>query len=157
VVILIGMCCFLLFNCFIIYGFDCVEASQWLLSDYLSFFSCGLIFPVLLWFYMFSSFGYRITCRIFCSGDLVVIYCFSFCFLERLIPLSILNDSFAGCSILRLKLFSFRTQNSSLLALLAFKISVEKSAVILMDLPLYFVFSLSWPSIFFLCSVYLLF
>jgi hypothetical protein len=34
-----------------------------------------------------------------------------------------------------LKLFSFSAQNSSLYALLAFKVSVEKSAVILMGLP----------------------
>jgi hypothetical protein len=52
-------------------------------------------------------------------------YCFNFCLLWKLfIPPSILNDSFA--SILELKLFSFRAQNTSLHVLLAFKVSVEK-------------------------------
>jgi hypothetical protein len=46
-----------------------------------------------------------------------------------------LNDSFAGWSILGLKLFSFSAQNTSSQALLAFIVSVEISAVVLMDLP----------------------
>jgi hypothetical protein len=46
---------------------------------------------------------------------------------------SILNDSFAEY----VKLFSFSALNISLHALLAFKVSVEKFAVILMGLPLY--------------------
>jgi hypothetical protein len=50
---------------------------------------------------------------------------------------SILNDSLPGYRILRLKLFSFSAQNASLYALLAFKVSVEKSAVTLIGLPLY--------------------
>jgi hypothetical protein len=50
---------------------------------------------------------------------------------------SILNDSFAGLSILELKLFSFSARKISPQALLAFNVSVEKSAVILMGLPLY--------------------
>jgi hypothetical protein len=68
----------------------------------------------------------------------------------RLIVLSILNDSFAGYSILGLKLFSSSAQKTSLHALLAFNVSVEKSAVILMGLLcMLFVFSLLQPSIFF--------
>jgi hypothetical protein len=60
----------------------------------------------------------------------VFIYCFSFCLSwKTFIALSILNDSFAGRGILGLKLFSFSIQNTSLHAL-AFKVSVEKSAVI---------------------------
>jgi hypothetical protein len=63
-------------------------------------------------------------------------YCVNFCLLwKNFILPSILNDNFAGWSILRLKLFSSSAQNTSLHALLAFKISVEKSAVILIDLP----------------------
>jgi hypothetical protein len=69
---------------------------------------------------------------------LVVIYCFSFCLAwNSFIPLSILNDSFPGWSILGLKLFSFSVWNTSLHALLAFKVSVENSAGTLKDLPLY--------------------
>jgi hypothetical protein len=57
-----------------------------------------------------------------------------------------------------LKLFSFSAQNTSLHVLLAFKISVEKSAMILMGLPLYVIwFSLLQPSIFFFYSLCLLF
>jgi hypothetical protein len=65
---------------------------------------------------------------------------------------SILNDSFAGCGILGLKIFSFSAWKTSLHALLPFNVSVEKSAVILMGLPLYvmFFFSLLQSSIFFL-------
>jgi hypothetical protein len=46
-----------------------------------------------------------------------------------------------------LKLFSFNAWNTPLHALLAFKVSVEKSAVILMDLSLYVIwfFSLLEP------------
>jgi hypothetical protein len=44
-----------------------------LLSDCL-FFSYSLILPVLLWFCLLSSSVWRIPCRIFCSGGLVVIY-----------------------------------------------------------------------------------
>jgi hypothetical protein len=55
--------------------------------------------------------------------------------IEDFVPLSILNDSFAGYSILVLKLFSFSAQNTLLHALLAFKIATQKSGVILVDLP----------------------
>jgi hypothetical protein len=69
----------------------------------------------------------------------------------RLIAPSTLNDSFAGQSILGLKLFSFSAWNTSLYALLAFKVS----AVILMDLPLYVIcfFSLTVFNILSLFSV----
>jgi hypothetical protein len=64
-------------------------------------------------------------------------YCFHFCLLwKTFIAPSILNDSFTGYSILWLKLFSFSAQNTSLHALLAFKVSDEKYAVILMGLLL---------------------
>jgi hypothetical protein len=43
-----------------------------------------------------------------------------------------------------MKLFSFSAPNTSFHALLAFKVSVEKSAVILMDLLLYVFFFLSY-------------
>jgi hypothetical protein len=57
----------------------------------------------------------------------VVLYCFNFCLSWKIFIAPILNDSFA---ILGLKLFSFSAQNTSLHALLAFKVSVEKSGVI---------------------------
>jgi hypothetical protein len=50
---------------------------------------------------------------------------------------SVLSNSFAGKGFLGLKLFSFSAQNTSVHALLAFKIFVEKSVAILMHLPLY--------------------
>jgi hypothetical protein len=52
---------------------------------------------------------------------------------------SILNDIFVGFSIQGLNLFSFSAWKTSLHALLAFNVSVEKSAVFLMGLPLYVV------------------
>jgi uncharacterized Tic20 family protein len=51
--------------------------------------------------------------------------------------------SFAGQSILKLKLFSVSAQNTSLHALLVFKVSVEKSAVIVVALPLYIIWFFS--------------
>jgi hypothetical protein len=70
----------------------------------------------------------------------VVIYCFSFGLSwENFIAPSILYDSFAGLSILGLKLFSFSTQKTSLYALLALKVSVEKYAAILMGLPVHII------------------
>jgi hypothetical protein len=56
--------------------------------------------------------------------------------LKTFIAPCILNDSFAGRSILGLKLFSF-SANKALHALIVFKVSVEKSAVILKGLPFY--------------------
>jgi hypothetical protein len=71
--------------------------------------------------------------------------------MEGFIAPTILNDSFSGWSILGLKLFSFNAWKTSLHALLAFNISVEKFSAILMSLPLYvIVFSLFQLSIFFI-------
>jgi hypothetical protein len=73
---------------------------------------------MILFAFIFVS---RILWRIFCSGGFVVIYCFSFClFWKTFIAPSILYDSFAGESILGLKLFSFGAWNTSLHALLDF-------------------------------------
>jgi hypothetical protein len=115
-----------------------------------------LILPFLSWFSLLSSSVCTIPWRIFCSGRFVVICCFSFCLLCKIfIAPSILNDSFAGW--IGLKLFSFSAQNTSLSALLAFKVSVDKSAVILMGLPLYVIcfFSLMDLNILSLFSVLL--
>jgi hypothetical protein len=59
--------------------------------------------------------------------------------------------------VLGLKLFSFSAQNASLYALPAFKVSVEKSSVILMGLPLYVIFFLSCSLQYSFCSLCLLF
>jgi hypothetical protein len=64
-----------------------------------------------------------------------------------------LNDSFAGQSTLELKLFSFSDWNNSFHALLAFKLSVERSAVILMGYLYRFFFPLTAFSILSLFSV----
>jgi hypothetical protein len=50
---------------------------------------------------------------------------------------TISSDTFVVLSILGLKLFSLSAQNTSFHVLLAFKVSVEKSVVILIGLPLY--------------------
>jgi ABC-type glycerol-3-phosphate transport system permease component len=72
------------------------------------------------------------------SGVFVVTYRFSFCLSwKTFIAPSILNDGFAGYCVLGLKLFSFSARKISPQGLLAFNVSVEKSAVILMGLPLY--------------------
>jgi hypothetical protein len=64
----------------------------------------------------------------------------------------ILNDSLGGQSILGLKLLSFSARNTSLHALLDFKISIEKSAVILMGY-LYMFFSLSYSLQYSFCGL----
>jgi hypothetical protein len=63
---------------------------------------------------------------------------FSFCLLRKIfISPSILKDSFAGYINLGFYLFSFRLWNISIHVLLAFRVSLEKSVVILIGLPLY--------------------
>jgi hypothetical protein len=97
-----------------------------------------LVLHVLPWFCSLSFSVFRISWRVFCSCGLVAIYCCSFCLLfKTFIAPSILNHSFAGWSILGLKLFSFTARMTSVHALPPFKVSVEKSAVTLMAFPLY--------------------
>jgi hypothetical protein len=118
-----------------------------------------LILPVFSWFYLLSFSVYRIPWRIFCSGVLVVIYCFSFCWLwKTFIAPSILNDSFVGYSIIRLKVFSFSAWNTWFHALIAFKILLENLLWFWwVYLCMLFVFSLLQTSMFFLYSLCLLF
>jgi hypothetical protein len=86
------------------------------------FFYCSLKLLILSWFCLLSSSVCRIPCRIFCSGGLVVIYCFSFYLSwKTFIPPSILDDNFAGQGILGLKLFSFSAWYTSLHALFVLK------------------------------------
>jgi hypothetical protein len=95
----------------------CTVESMLLLSD---FFSCCLILSVFSWFCLLSSSVCRISYRIFCSGGLVVMYCFSFCLLWKI---------FIAPSILMIVLlgtvpYPFSAWNISLHALLAFKVSI---------------------------------
>jgi hypothetical protein len=127
--------------------------------------NCYFLIPsfLLLWFgtacplIVFFAFIYCVqnSLKNFCSGGLVVTYCFSFCLSwKTFIAPSFLSDSFAGYSILGLKLFHSvpRIPHSMLFLLLSY---IEKSAVILMGLPLYIVcfFSLTAFSILSLFSV----
>jgi hypothetical protein len=108
------------------------------------FFCYGLILPVLSWFCLLLFSVCRISWRIFCSGGLVVIYCFRFCLLwKTFIASPFLNDSFAGWSIRELKLCLFSFPKTSFHPLFDFKISVEKSAVIFTGLPLYIIYCFS--------------
>jgi hypothetical protein len=91
--------------------------------------------PSLSWFSLLSLSVCRILWRIFCSDGLMVIYCVSFCLSWNIFIAPSILIVFLD-RILRLKLFSFSAQKTSLHTLLAFKISLEKS-VILMGLPLY--------------------
>jgi hypothetical protein len=61
--------------------FECVQLNQCCSLITCLFFSCGFILPVFTWFCLLSPSVCRIPCRVFCSGGLVVIYCFNFCLL----------------------------------------------------------------------------
>jgi hypothetical protein len=84
-----------------------------------------------------SSSVCRIPLSNFCSAGLMVLNPFSYCLSWVFISPSIMKDSFAGYGNLGWLLFSFRAWNTSFYALLAFRVSIEKFAVILMSLPLY--------------------
>jgi hypothetical protein len=116
-----------------------------------------LVLPVFSWFCLLSFSVCKIPWRIFYSGGLVVIYYFSFCLLWKIfIAPSILNDGFV--EILQLKLFSFSAWNTSLHALLAFKVSLSYLLWFWwVYLCMLFVFSLLQPSILFVYSLCLLF
>jgi hypothetical protein len=89
ILILIGMWWFLPFSCFCCLRI-CEQPNQCYSLITCLFFFYGLILPIFSWFCLLSSVC-RIPCRIFCSGGVVVIYCFSFCLLWKIfIVLSIL-------------------------------------------------------------------
>lgn len=107
-------------------------------------FLCGFFFPL-------SSFGLRISSSIF---SIVMI---SFTIHDKLLfSFQLWQIALHGYSSLGWQLLLFRTWNTSVQALLAFKNSVESSAIILMDNLIYF--SMTWcfsPVAFkMLCSVY---
>jgi hypothetical protein len=103
-----------------------ISATLWLVA-----FSSPVVrhFPFSHWFCLLLSSMLGIPWRIFHIGGLVVIYCFRFCLVWKIfISPSILNDSFAGYSFLRLKLFPFSAWDISPHTLLAFKVSFKKFA-----------------------------
>ena len=88
--------------------------------------------------YSWSLFAYRIPLNITFRAGFVVTYSFSFCLSWKLfISPSILNDNLAGFSILGCMFFSFGILNISCQPVLDCQVSVEKSVVNLIFLPLY--------------------
>ena len=87
----------------------------------------------------------------------MVLNSLSFCLSEkRLISPSYLNQILAGYNILGCRLFSFITLSMSCHSLLAWRISIERSAVILMGIPLCVIccFSLAAFNIYSLCLIF---
>ena len=94
-----------------------------------------------LW-YMYLPFVGSFPSRIFCRAGLVVRYCLKLVLSWNIsVSSSMLIKSFAGYSSLSWHLCSLRVCMTSDQALLAFIVSVEKSGVILIGLPLYD----TWP------------
>ena len=81
----------------------------------------------------------------------------SFCLSEKLlVSPSILNGILAGYSILSCRFFPFNTLNISCHSLLACRVSIERSAVILMGIPLYVICCFPLAA-FHICSLCLIF
>ena len=88
----------------------------------------------------------------------MVLYSLSFCLsVKLLISPSYLNDILAGYSNLRCRFFSSITLSMSCHSLLAWRVSIERSAVILMGIPLCIIccFSLAAFNIFYLCLIFI--
>ena len=88
-----------------------------------------LFFPLVL----ISSLYWRFLSRILCRAGLVDRYCVNLFFVSP----SMMIENFAGYSSLGWHLCSLRVCMTSVQALLAFRVSIEKSGVILIGLPLY--------------------
>ena len=87
----------------------------------------------------------------------MVLNSLSFCLFEKLlISSSYLNEILTGYRNLRCRLFSFITLSMSCLSLLAWSVSIERSAVILMGIPLCVIYCFSLAA-FKICSLYLIF
>jgi hypothetical protein len=86
---------------FVVQGLECVYPSQCYPSQCYSLITLSFLLQFntsssFMVFLLVSFSVCRILCRIFCSGYLLLIYCFSFCLLwKTFIAPSILNDSFA--------------------------------------------------------------
>ena len=86
----------------------------------------------------------------------MVLHSLSFCLsVKLLISPSYLNEIFAGYSNLGCRFFSFITLSMSCHSLLAWRVSIERSAVILMGIPLCVICCLS-RSAFNICSLCLI-
>ena len=78
----------------------------------------------------------RISFSIFWRAGLVVLNSLSFCLsVKLLISPSYLNEIFAGYGNLDCRFISFNTWNMSCHFLLAWRVSIERSAIILMGIP----------------------
>ena len=87
----------------------------------------------------------------------MVLNSLSFCLsLKLFISPSYLNEILAGYSNLGCRLFSFITLSMSCHSLLAWRVSIERSAVILMGIPLWVICCFSLAT-FNICSVCLIF
>ena len=87
---------------------------------------------------------YIILFNICCKAGLVVLNSLNFCLSEKLfISRSILKEILAGYSNLGFRFFPFSTLNMSCHSLLACRVSVERSAVIFVGIPLYGIFFFS--------------
>ena len=91
-----------------------------------------------------SSLCWSFPSRILCRAGLVDRYCLNLVLSWNiLVSPSMLIESFAGYSSLGWHLFSLRVCMTSDQAALAFIVSVEKSGIILIGLPLYVICSFS--------------
>ena len=119
-----------------------------------------LPFTLLFWvrvytpFLCFLSREYPLVCW---RAGFVVLNSLSFCLsVKLLISLSYLNEILAGYSHLSCRLFSFITLSMSCHFLLAWRMSIERSAVIIMGIPLCVICCFSLTA-FNICSFCLIF
>ena len=86
---------------------------------------------------MLDSFGSDFPSNILCKAGLVAMYCLNlFLSWNILFSLLIVNNSLAGYSSLGLHPWSLSFCSTSIQDLLAFMVSIEKSGVSLIRLPL---------------------
>ena len=100
-----------------------------------------LPFTLLFWFRVYTPFLYLLSREYYFSicwrAGLVVLNSLSFCLsVNLLISPSYWNEILAGYNNLGCRLFSFITLSLSCHSLLAWRVSIERSAVILMGIPL---------------------
>ena len=92
---------------------------------------------VLLWV-LLASLVCGFPSSIFCKAQFVAMYCLNlFLSWNILFSPSMVKESFAGYSSLSLHPWSLSICNTSIQDFLAFMVSIEKSGVILIGLPLY--------------------
>ena len=116
-----------------------------------------LVFTLLFWVRVYKPFLCFLSRGDFFSicwrAGLVVLTSFSFCLsVKFLISLSYLNEILAGYSNLGCRFFSFITLSMSWHSLPAWRVSIERSAVILMGIPLYVIHCFSIAA-FNICSL----